>query len=77
MPKVNVLTVDDVKIGRFSWWSNWVDVAVVNHADDSHLVQMKISRTNKKKFKSINLVGKFTVVSSQNVGDLTQMKGTE
>lgn len=75
MSKVNVLTVEDAKIKRWRWWSNWVDVAVIDYAGDSYLVQMKISRTNAKAFRCRKTTGRFTVVgvSSSAIGDLTQM----
>ncbi len=50
--KVDVLQVSGAKIGRFSWWSNWVDVSVFNYGGYGHLLQMKVSRSNKKKFRT-------------------------
>ena len=74
--KVNVLTIEDISIGRFRWWSNWIDVAVFTHSLKGQLLQMKVSRTNAKKFRTIKLGSplKFwSWVSALEVGDLTQM----
>lgn len=75
--KVNVLTIDDVKIGKFSWWSKWIDIAVYNYGSNSYLIQMGISRTNKKKFRSVKLTGsnplQMHTTTAGEVGDLTQM----
>jgi len=76
MAKVNVLTVGDVKIKRWCWWSSWVDIAVYDHNVNPHLIQMKISRSNSKKFRSINMMGwKFgNNCRMSDIVDLTQMK---
>lgn len=36
--KVAVLTVDDVKIRRWHWWSNWIDVAVFDLAHHKQVI---------------------------------------
>jgi len=75
MNKVNVLTDLDVEFrGKYSWWSKWVDIAVFDHACKPYLVQMKVSRNNKKKFRSVSTVGVVARYSdSLVIGDLNQM----
>lgn len=54
--KIDVLTVNDVEIKKWRWWSNWVDVAVFDHEfyqSRGYLLQMKVSRFNKKRFKCV------------------------
>ncbi len=80
--KVDVLQVDQVTFKKFAWWSDWIDVAVYDWAGDSgYLLQMKVSRTNAKKFKSVSITGLFAHnVSVRCIGDLTKMsteRGTE
>ena len=78
--KVDVIEVSQAVFGRFSWWSNWVDVAVFGYGGDSYLIQMKVSRKNKKKFRNTKLSGRFyqlAEVSLKDVGNLTQMKEPE
>lgn len=74
--KVDVLTVQDVEIKRFRWWSDWIDVCVFNHGYTGHLLQMKISRINSKRFRAKMLSGSVFMygISCDQVGDLTQMK---
>lgn len=73
--KVDVLQVAQAEFKKFSWWSNWVDVAVYNWAgDQGYLLQMKVSRTNAKRFKSRSVTGFLASnVSVGTIGDLTQM----
>lgn len=73
--KVDVLQVREVTFGKFGWWSNWVDIAVYDYDYRPWLIQMSISRTNKKKFRSVCITGivyKQSTIST--VGDLTKMK---
>jgi len=76
--KVTVLTVDDVKIRRWHWWSNWIDVAVFDFAGAGHLLQMRISRTNAKQFRCRKFASPFSMgVPYANIveaGDLVQME---
>ena len=67
--KVNVLQVEDAKFHSFMhFWSNWVDIAVYDYAS-GYLLQMSVSRFNKKKFRSVKLgVHGAKVIS---IGDLT------
>lgn len=70
--KVNVLQVDEVKFHSFMhFWSNWVDVAVYNYAS-GYLLQMSVSRFNKKKFRSVKL-GVYDT-KAESIGDLTKSK---
>lgn len=72
--KVDVLQVKQAKFrNKFCWWSNWIDIAVYNWGDGSYLIQMKVSRTNKKKFHSIHTTGRGWGANTNQVGDLTQM----
>lgn len=49
--KVFVATIVDATFATsFSWWSNWIDVAIVNYGGTFFLIQMRISRLNKKTF---------------------------
>ena len=81
MTEIKVLTVDDVKIDRFRWWSNWVDVGVFTHGGDGYLLQMKISRFNAKKFITRSYISGIridgTYVSHSAIGDLVQMAGNK
>ena len=77
MAKVNVLTVDDVAFKKWHWWSCWIDIAVFDISPISghtkcYLLQMRISRSNAKQFKTRAMPN---YCKSQWVGDLTQMSG--
>lgn len=79
--KVEVLTNKDVTFKKWRWWSNWVDVAVFEDKHETYLLQMRVSRSNKKAFNAVSL-SKSTflgwmngvLVSPAEVGDLTQMR---
>lgn len=74
--KVDVLQVQDVKFNSgFSWWSDWVDICIYDYENTPFLLQMSVSRTNKKKFISTRISGTFTYrqVRSSTIGDLVQM----
>lgn len=58
--RVSVTQLHQVKISRFRWWSNWIDIGVFNNAQGSFLLQMQISRRNAKKFKTRNLTADLT-----------------
>lgn len=75
MSKVDVFTVDDVEFKRFRWWSNWVDVAVFSYDATPYLLQMKISRSNKKQFNAIRITGTYVYrqATTEQIGDLTPM----
>jgi len=74
--KVNVLTVENVKIGRWRWWSNWIYVAVFNFMSTGHLLQMRVSRTNAKQFRCRKFAGITGVpyANTFDAGDLAQME---
>ena len=78
MSKVNVLQVEDAKFShKFSRWSHWVDVAVFDYSHQVYLLQMRISRGNKKDFRTINCnqrCSDYVQASSQRVGDLMPMQ---
>jgi len=44
MADVKVLTIKDVKIRKWRWWSDWIDIAVFDYAGEGHLFQMSINR---------------------------------
>jgi hypothetical protein len=72
--KVNVLQVKDVTISRWHWWSNWIDIAIYDYECRPWLIQMRVSRTNRKQFKSVCISGESCKqVQLLMVGDLTQM----
>ena len=73
---INVTTCDDVEFGKFRWWSNWIDVAVYNFECTPFLLQMSVSRTNSKKFKSTRMTGSivYRQASTCTIGDLTQLR---
>ncbi len=72
--KVDVLQVKDVGISRWRWWSNWIDIAIYDYECRPWLMQMRVSRTNRKQFKSVCISGKsYKQVQLLMVGDLTQM----
>ena len=75
--KVDVVTVEDVKISKFHWWSKWIDICVFNYGGCGYLLQMKVSRTNRKKFTISAMKRLFSVAeaSANEAGPLTQMKG--
>ena len=72
--KIDVLTVNDVEIKKWRWWSNWVDVGVFNGGSFGYLLQMKVSRCNGKKFKCVPFNGFFSSAhpSISQAGNLTQ-----
>lgn len=72
---VNVLQIEEAKFKRYWWWSNWVDIAVFDFESTPFLLQMKVSRTNKKRFNATRMTGAFIYRQStcQEIGDLTQM----
>lgn len=72
--KVNVMVVEDIVIRRFRWWSNWIDICIYDFDGSSYLVQMRISRTNAKSFRSVKTTGIFSWgCGSSVIGDLTGM----
>lgn len=71
-----VLTCDDerVKFRWWCWWSDWIDVATYSHGYNGYLLQMSISRTNVKKFRSSKL-SRFSggTINSLTAGDLVDI----
>ena len=69
--KVDVLQVEKATFhSKWHFWSNWVDVAVYDYAS-CFLLQMSVSRFNKKRFRSVQITA--YDVSHGQVGDLTAM----
>ena len=72
--KVDVITVADVNIKRWRWFSDWVDIAVFDYNCRPWLVQMRVSRTNRKSFRAVSITGIFyKQTSAREIGDLTPM----
>lgn len=74
--KVDILQVKDAKFNNgLSWWSEWVDICIYDFKCTPFLLQMSVSRTNKKKFRSTRISGTFAYrqVKSSTIGDLIQM----
>ncbi len=74
MNKVNVTTVADVTIKRFRWWSDWIDICVFNYGGYGYLLQMKVSKKNRKTFRTASLSGINGHALAGEAGDLTQMR---
>lgn len=72
--RIDVTTIDDVTISRWRWWSNWIDICVFEYQGGSYLVQMKISRTNSKWFKTVRIGGAFKCLYPREIESLTPMK---
>lgn len=76
--KVDVITVDDeaVKIAKWRWWSNWIDIAISDYDSRPWLIQMSVSRANAKRFKAVSITGfRYKQATLLSIGDLTQMEG--
>ena len=75
--KVDVVTVDDVTISKFHWWSKWIDICVFNFGGTGYLLQMRVSRTNAKSFRCAGMTGLGGCPSATTLdaGALKQMKG--
>ena len=72
--KVDVITVEEVPIGKWSWFSRWIDIAVFDYECRPWLVQMRVSRTNAKSFRAVSITGRYyKQTTAQQIGDLTQM----
>jgi len=73
--KVDVLQVEYVRIKWFRWFSNLVDICTFDYAGNGYLLQMRISRTNAKQFKAVQMKGFMGIdhPSSQTVGSLLGM----
>tara|TARA_R110002020_G_scaffold461823_4_gene681007 strand:+ start:5717 stop:5953 length:237 start_codon:yes stop_codon:yes gene_type:complete len=77
--KVNVLQASDISFKKWRWWSDWIDVCVFDCLYRGHILQMKVSRRNGKKFKCVAFKG-FSEAATPCIteaGDLTQMKGNK
>ena len=76
MQQVSVLTVCDVEIKRWRWYSNWIDIAVFDYNSRPWLVQMRISRFNGKQFRSVSMTGfGYKQTTAAQIGDLVQLPG--
>lgn len=73
--KVDVIQAHETTFKRFHWWSDWYDIAVFDCDYEGYLLQMKVSRSNSKKFRSRKLSGfkSYKHVMQNQIGDLTQM----
>ncbi len=78
--KVNVLQSSDISFKKWRWWSDWVDVCVFTGAySDGYILQMKVSRSNSKRFKCVKFKGLLGIhcPSINDSGDLMQMSRGE
>jgi len=75
--KVNVLTVNDINIPIWRWWSNWIDIAVFSYGGYGYLLQMRISRRNAKQFNARPMKWLVAHAKAEEVGDLVQMRVTK
>lgn len=75
MMKVEVLTVMDVDIKSWKWWTDWIDVSVFNYGDTGYLLQMKVSRNNSKKFRATQFKTRTGIAhpNCAEVGDIMPM----
>lgn len=73
--KVNTTNIEGATFKRFRYWSDWIDISIFTYAGNAYLIQMSVSRSNKKRFRSVSVTGRFThiIVNHQGVGDLTSM----
>ena len=55
--KVDVLTINECRLKWWQWWSNWIDIAVFDYSFQPYLLQMRVSRSNAKKFRLVCCVG--------------------
>lgn len=46
---------------KFSWWSNWEDIATYSVGGSNYLVQIRCSRMNKKQFRQSLINKRFGV----------------
>lgn len=51
------LSKDDVEIGFFRWWSDWIDINFIEYSGMTFLLQMRIGRNNKKQFNLVPVSG--------------------
>ena len=72
--KVNVLQIDNAIFKKWSWWSNWIDVAVFDYRSTPFLLQMRVDRFNRKSFNAIRMTGTFAQSTCREIGDLTPMQ---
>lgn len=78
--KVDVLQVEQAKFhGFLHLWSNWVDVATYDYNSTPFLLQMSVSRFNRKRFRSTRITGSlwYRQATCHAIGDLTQMKAAQ
>lgn len=73
--KIDVLQIEDAKFIKWCFWSKWIDVAIYDYDATPFLLQMKVSRFNAKRFKSIRLTGRYAYrqALASDIGDLVQM----
>lgn len=74
--KVDVITVENATFRRLCWWSNWIDVCLYDYESTPFLLQMKVSRSNKKRFRSVRITGSivYRQATCAAIGNLTQME---
>ena len=67
--KIPVLQVEDATFKPYHYWSDWIDVFTYRNVSP-YLVQMKISRMNGKKFRSVSMISSFYAVTVSAPTDL-------
>lgn len=75
--KVDVIQAEESTFkSKLCWWSNWIDIAIVDISCEPFLIQMSVSRTNKKKFRNSKVTGclLYKQVPASAIGDLKTMK---
>lgn len=55
--KLDIVQAKEIEFRPYFWWSDWIDVLVFDQENSPFLLQMKVSRFNKKKFKTISIMG--------------------
>ncbi len=71
--QVEIVTPPEAKFRKWSIWSDWVDVVVSKYGFSVYLIQMRMTRRNRKQFRTV----KVSTEIHCGVESLTQMKAKE
>jgi hypothetical protein len=74
--QIDVIQAKDLEFKRFRFWSTWFDIAVLDLGNTPYLLQMRVSRCNGKRFRSIPIVSRFKTLYGS-IESLTQMSKTK
>ena len=76
--KVDIVQIEDATFKKWSFWSNWIDVAMFEYDATPFLLQMRVNRFNGKQFNALRITGKYVYrqATCGQIGDLTQMQGS-